>query len=111
MSKSIQSAWVKAARLHIAENPSIYGRGASVPGDDAYLNFIDKKIIQPLTNVGLALDPTNYRTTMMKQFIDSVLDAAIRKEEESDNPPPINKNATLKLARSLKEAINAGFDI
>lgn len=111
MKTPLQSAWVRAAKQHITENHKVYGRGASVPSDDAYLNFIDKNVIGPLTKVGLSLIPTNYKNGVMQQFINGALDKAIKEEESSDTPMPISKNARLKVAHSLKESLNAGFEI
>ncbi len=111
MSKNLQSAWIKAAKLHIAENPNIYGRGAVAPSDDTYINFLDKKIVERLNKVGLSLSSKNYKEPLMIKFINTVLDNAIKDEEGGDAPMPISKNARLKLARSLKESLNQGFEI
>jgi hypothetical protein len=111
MADALQQAWIKAAKRNIAKNPNIYGRGTSAPSNDAYLNFIDKTIVQKLERGALRLTPGNYNSPLMVQFINGALDIAIGTEESSDMPMPIGKNAALKIPHSLKEALNAGFDI
>lgn len=111
MNKSLQLAWIRAAKLHIADNPKIYGRGAVAPSDEAYINFIEEKISRKFQNAGFTVGVGNFNMSKVKQLINIYLDKAIEAEQKGDTNMPISKNARLKVALSLKESLNTGFDI